>query len=102
MTLPRNIQEEAATTEATTPTTTTITTPTTITSSSPPPLCISRAGDLTAPYVFSLSPLPLRSHVQYTFLTMDREGEESYQNIALAIRGTSGRGRGGTQFLHTR
>jgi len=70
--------------------------------STPPPLCITRSGDRKAPYVFSLSPLPPRSHVQYTFITMDMGGEESYQNIALTIRGSRGKGRGGTQFLHTR
>ena len=79
-----------------------ITTETTSTPSPPSPLCITRSGDRKAPYVFSLSPLPPRSHVQYTFTTLDMKGNKSYQNIALTIRGTKGNGRGGTQFVHTR
>merc|ERR1712173_334354 len=78
------------------------TTETTSTTSPPPPMCITRSGDRKAPYVFSMTPLPPRSHVQYTFITLDMKGKESYQNIALTIRGSKGNGRGGTQFLHTR
>ena len=83
------------------PPTTTLPTPV-VPSPTPPPLCIDRSGTEKAPYVFSLSPLLPRSHVQYWFTTMDLEGRESYQNIALTIRGSRGEGRAGTQFIHTR